>query len=129
MSVRVRPPVGRSTWRSLGGHDGRRFDQILEITVPCLQRDRVAGVHALQRPEERVAMTRQHDVPRFAGQGGVGEVPDGASQNRRRIPLDDHGREPQPRNLNLANRHTVDQRGRWGASSCFACSNRLCSVA
>ena len=40
-------------------HDGCRFHEILEITVSCAQRDRVAGADALPRPEEGVAMACQ----------------------------------------------------------------------
>jgi len=53
-------------------------------------------------------MARQHDVPRFAGQGGVGDVSDRTLKNRGRIALNHDGLEPEPRHQNLADRTTFD---------------------
>jgi hypothetical protein len=89
-------------------HDGGRFHEIPEITVRCFQHDRVAGANPLQRPEKGVAMTRQHDVPRFAGQRCVGEVADRTLQTGRRITLNHDGRESEARDQDLADRATID---------------------
>ena len=53
-------------------------------------------------------MAREDDISRFAGQRRAGEVPDRASKNGRRLAPDDHCREPDPRDLNLANRIAID---------------------
>src|SRR5579872_3341468 len=77
-------------------YDRRRFHHVRELVFWCLQRDPIAWENVLQRPEQRVAVSRQHDVSFIAWQRSAGKMPDGTLKNRLGFPLDHDRCETEP---------------------------------
>ena len=120
MRVRVGTGVALKTSMLMAGNDLSGFDEVLKIASGGFERDGVARPDIAERAEKSVAVTGESDVAGCSGQGGFGDVADGAAQNGMGIALNDDGFEVKTRNLDLANHAAFEEERRrqlWAASS------------
>ena len=92
-----------------GGNDLSGFDEVLKIAGRGLERDGVARPDIAERAEKSVAVTGESDVAGCSGQGGFGDVADGAAQNGVVIALNDDSFEVKTRNLDFADHAAFDE--------------------
>lgn len=93
----------------VGGDDLNGFHAVFEIVLGSLESDFVAHANIAQRTKEGIAVTCQRDITPFTRQSRSRNVTYGPPQVGKGFTLDNHGVEPQSRNLNFANHIAFDQ--------------------
>lgn len=91
------------------GNDLSGFHEVLKIASGGLESDGVARPDIAERAEKSVAVAGESDVAGCSGQGGFGDVADGAAQNGVGIALNDDSFEVKTRNLDFADDAAFDE--------------------